>query len=105
MAKSRLMSVRLSEAESRMLDAVLTSKELGTLNASEWVRMMIHREYQKRKTGKSKVPSEAYKSDVRIGTPTYYRKRAHEVIPSELLKPEDLGQHEEAVDEYDQDEV
>lgn len=89
MAKSRLMCVRLAEAESRMLEVVLESKELGKLNPSEWVRLMIHREYSKRKTGKSKVASDAYKSDVRVGTPTYYRPRPHEVIPSELAKPGD----------------
>lgn len=72
-----------------MLEGVLESKELGKLNPSEWVRLMIHREYAKRKTGKSKVASHAYKSDVRVGAPTYYRKRPHEVIPNELVRPED----------------
>lgn len=88
MAKSRLMCVRLAEAESRMLEGVLESKELGKLNASEWVRLMIHREYAKRKTGKSKVASDAYKSDVRVGAPTYYRTRPHELIPKELARPD-----------------
>lgn len=76
MAKSRLMSVRLSEAESRMLEALLESEKLGKLNPSEWVRMMIHREHQKRTTGRSKLEGTVYKSDVRIGRPSQTESQA-----------------------------
>jgi len=70
MAKSRVINVRLTPAESNMLDALLSSEKVGTLSVSEWVRMMIHREYGKRTNGKSKTSGSAYKSDVRTGRPS-----------------------------------
>lgn len=52
-----------------MLDACRSSKELGELNRSEFIRLLIRREGKRRTTGHSKVSTNEVMSDARNGRP------------------------------------
>lgn len=54
-----------------MLDACRSSKELGELNRSEFIRLLIRREGKRRTTGHSKVSTNEVMSDARNGRPVW----------------------------------
>ena len=46
---SKVLTMRLNDAESRMLSEILASEFCEAENCSEWFRLLLHREYNKRK--------------------------------------------------------
>lgn len=67
--KSTTVQVRFTDQELGMLDAVCESGERGKLNRSELLRLLVHREFLRRTTGKSAVEVSAISSDFRTGRP------------------------------------
>lgn len=67
--QSKIVGVRLSEAEQAMLAFICESRD-GSLNPSEKIRQLIHREYNRRTTGRSVVDDNAIRSDWRTGRPS-----------------------------------
>ena len=69
--KSTLVPVRLNAEEIEMLDKCRSSKELGELNRSEFLRLLIRREGKRRSTGRSVVGGNEVASDMRNGRPKF----------------------------------
>jgi hypothetical protein len=67
--QSKIIRVRLKPHELEMLSQILSSEERGKMNQSEMIRLLIHREFLRRTTGKSKVLGNAVSSDMRVGRP------------------------------------
>lgn len=72
---TKIVPVKLNDEEQEMLKFCKTSETRGALNSSELFRLLLHREYARRKTGKSVVKSEAISSDFRSGRPRRWPKR------------------------------
>ena len=66
--KSCVITVRLTPPEVAMLDRIRLSTN-NNKNRSECVRLLIHREYARRKRGTSVVPDRDIASDWRNGRP------------------------------------
>lgn len=66
---SQYIPFRVKDDEAEMLDTICKSESNGTLKRSEMIRLLIHREYKRRTTGKSVVKASEYSSDFRIGKP------------------------------------
>lgn len=62
---SRIVSIRLRPDEVKMLNALSPSH---TMNKSEAIRVLIHREYNRCHNGTSKHSTEVY-SEMRLGRP------------------------------------
>jgi len=69
MAKSTIITLRLNDVEIEALDAVTRSDLRGNLTRSETIRLLVLREWKRRSTGRSRVSSNEYMSDVRMGRP------------------------------------
>lgn len=67
--KSTTVQVRFTDQELGMLDQVCSSEDRGKLNRSELIRLLVHREYLRRTTGKSAVELSTISSDFRTGRP------------------------------------
>lgn len=66
---SRIIPVRLNTAEQEMLATCQASDVRGDMNASELFRLLLHREYNRRVKGTSKVSPGAIASESRNGRP------------------------------------
>lgn len=64
-----IVSVRLNDPELQMLDKIVASDTRGRLTRSEMIRLLIHREYNRRTAGTSKTEPALYQSDFRSGRP------------------------------------
>jgi hypothetical protein len=62
---SKILPIRLTEREYQMVDEMVYSDSSTSSNRSEWIRLLIHREWNKRK--KLGVPSLSYQSCNRQG--------------------------------------
>lgn len=65
---SKIITLRLNQAEQDMLAKVCHNPN-GDLNPSELLRLLLHREFTRRTTGKSVVPERAISSEWRNGRP------------------------------------
>lgn len=61
---SKVLTIRLSPAELAMLDMVRRSDVRGDLTPSELVRLLLHREYNRRQGLPAPTPA-AYQTDFR----------------------------------------
>jgi hypothetical protein len=69
-----ILTFRLNENEVRMIDEILSSEKCESENRSEWLRLLIHREWNKRK--KLGVPDTSYQTANRIGgRPSWYQRQ------------------------------
>lgn len=66
---SKVVPVRLRADELKMLKFCCSSRD-GDLNVSELFRMLLHREYSRRKTGTSVVKHNTISSEWRNGRPS-----------------------------------
>ena len=62
MSASKIIGVRLNQVEQEMLEKCRNSSMIGDLGTSEYFRLLLHREYDRRfGTGQGKIkPSDAY---------------------------------------------
>lgn len=67
--KSKPAQVRLTEDEWEMVRKILSSDDRGTLSVSEVFRLLLHREFKRRTTGRSAVAGHEISSDFRTGRP------------------------------------
>lgn len=74
--KSSIQRVRLQPHETEMLALICESGDRGKLNPSEMIRLLIHREWTRRTTGKSAIQTNAVASDFRTGRPKAVKARS-----------------------------
>jgi hypothetical protein len=67
--KSTIIQVRLNDEELAMIDRVRQSNERGELTRSELVRLLLHREFHRRTSGRSVVSTNAISGEMRTGRP------------------------------------
>ena len=63
---TKILPIRLNEKEFQMLDEILSSENCESENRSEWIRLLIHREWNKRK-GLGVPTAESFQSAFRAG--------------------------------------
>jgi hypothetical protein len=62
---TRILPIRLTDKEFAMLDEILSSDKCESENRSEWIRLLIHREWNKRK-GLGVPKSQDYQTSFRL---------------------------------------
>ena len=78
-AMSVRITIRLSDEEAKKLSDILTSEKLGDHCKSEMVRLLIHREYNRRK-GIAKPKPQEYQTDHRKGRPGWRQRHSENQI-------------------------
>lgn len=68
---TKILPIRLTEQEFAMIDQILASERCESENRSEWIRLLIHREWNKRKG---------------LGAPKYLYQTANRFYTSPFLK-------------------
>lgn len=73
---TKILPIRLNEKEFAMLDEILSSENCESENRSEWIRLLIYREWNKRK--KLGVPkSQDFATSFRTTYGLTYRQRVY----------------------------
>jgi hypothetical protein len=82
-----ILSLRINDEEVRMIDEILASDKCESENRSEWLRLLIHREWNKRKNLGVPLPSH-YQTSFRVNGQTTL---SFECLSKSFGRSSDLG--------------